>query len=515
MRPIITIREALTDPKLLGAILPGDSWLPWRVLLIATMGEALTDDERVIFERLTGRKHEPGQRVAEFWGTIGRRGGKTRAGAVLAVYIAALCDHSENLAIGERGLGLFLAQNAKQATIAFNYAAGIIDAVDMLRGMVVNRTADTISLRNGIDLEVRPASFRGLRGVTCIFVIGDEVSYWYTDESAANADVEVLGAVRPSLITTNGLLAIFSSPYAKKGEVYNTYRRDYGADGDPLVLVAHGTSRDLNPSLSQVVVDRALAREGVAARCEYLAEFRDDVSGYIAREIIEACVDYGVTVRPPRPGIRYASFIDASGGVRDSFTAGIAHAEDGAAILDCTVEIMAPFNSIEATARVASVLKSYRIARTAGDRYGASWVVDAFAKHNIKLEHSERDRSAIYADLVPLLTAGNARLIDSKRLVSQLASLERRVTSMGRDRIDHGPGGSDDVANSAAGALVMVGKGKQPIVFSQAELSAIQAYGRTGRAPMPNRAPQAEEPQDIPRGWVAQSPSHFERWQRK
>jgi hypothetical protein len=515
MRPIIPIREALSDPKLLGAILAGDSWAGWRTLLIATMGEALTDDERVTFERLTGRKHEPGQRVAEFWGTIGRRGGKTRAGAVLAVYIAALCDHSENLAIGERGLGLFLALNAKQATIAFNYAAGIIDAVDMLRGMVVNRTADTISLRNGVDLEVRPASFRGLRGVTCIFVIGDEVSYWYTDESAANADVEVLGAVRPSLITTNGLLAIFSSPYAKKGEVYNTYRRDYGADGDPLVLVAHGTSRDLNPSLSQAVVDRALSRDQISARCEYLAEFRDDVSGYLAREIIEACVDYGVVMRPPRPGIRYVSFVDASGGVKDSFTAAVAHSEDGVAILDCAIEILSPFNPGEATARVAKTLKAYGgLTRTVGDKYAAQWPVAEFVKHNIRLEHSERDRSAIYEDLIPGLTSGKVRLLDNKRLVSQLASLERRVSSLGKTRIDHGPSGADDVANSCAGAVVLAVAGKKSIVFTDELLAGIASYGRHSHAHFPSLPRADERTNDIARSWQPTPVSQYERWRR-
>ena len=35
------MRKALTDKKLLGNVLAGDSWLAWRTLLIASMGEAL------------------------------------------------------------------------------------------------------------------------------------------------------------------------------------------------------------------------------------------------------------------------------------------------------------------------------------------------------------------------------------------------------------------------------------------------------------------------------------------
>jgi hypothetical protein len=42
------------------------------------MGEALTDEERAIFAKLTGREREPGERVDELWCVIGRRGGKSR-----------------------------------------------------------------------------------------------------------------------------------------------------------------------------------------------------------------------------------------------------------------------------------------------------------------------------------------------------------------------------------------------------------------------------------------------------
>jgi hypothetical protein len=66
MKPRITMRKALEDPNLLGNALPGDSWRAWRILLIALMGEALTDSERVVFTELTGRDHEAGFRCEEF-----------------------------------------------------------------------------------------------------------------------------------------------------------------------------------------------------------------------------------------------------------------------------------------------------------------------------------------------------------------------------------------------------------------------------------------------------------------
>jgi hypothetical protein len=39
MIPTTTMREALSDKKLLGKVLAGPSWAAWRTLMIAAMGE--------------------------------------------------------------------------------------------------------------------------------------------------------------------------------------------------------------------------------------------------------------------------------------------------------------------------------------------------------------------------------------------------------------------------------------------------------------------------------------------
>ena len=98
MTPFVTMRRALSDRHLLGAALGDDSWLAWRILLIAAMGEPLTDEERAIFAKLTGREREPGVRVDELWCVIGRRGGKSRAIALL-VYLATMADYCAQLVL--------------------------------------------------------------------------------------------------------------------------------------------------------------------------------------------------------------------------------------------------------------------------------------------------------------------------------------------------------------------------------------------------------------------------------
>ena len=61
---------------------------------------------------------------------------------------------------------------------------------------------------------------------------------------------------------------------------------------------------------------------------------------------------------------------------------------------------------------------------------------------------------------VTIIRADIVALLDLRVLHAQLQGLERRVARGGKDSIDHGPGGRDDVANAAAGALTLVSVGR-------------------------------------------------------
>ena len=91
MRAKVTLRRALEDPALLGSVLSGPSWDVWKSILLASMGETLTEEELTLFREVTGRERAPTKRVDELWAIVGRRGGKSRAMAVLALYNCGLC----------------------------------------------------------------------------------------------------------------------------------------------------------------------------------------------------------------------------------------------------------------------------------------------------------------------------------------------------------------------------------------------------------------------------------------
>ena len=296
-----------------------------------------------------------------------------------------------------------------------------------------------------------------LRAVRGPFACLDEVAF-YRDDLSASPDTELYNAMMPGMATIpDAMLVGISSPYRKAGLLFQKYKDHYGKPDDS-VLVVRGPSRVFNPTLAQRIVDDAMEKDPAAARAEYLGEFRDDISGFLSRALVEGAVDHGVTVRPPVRGMLYRAFADPSGGAHDSFTAAIAHKEGDVAILDCLIEVAAPFNSSQATAMIATTFKQYGCNTCVGDAYGKTWVVDAFAQHGVRYDHSKLDRSEIYLEAVPAFTSGRVRLLDSKRLVHQLCNLERR-TSPGRDRIDHPRGGADDMANSACGALGLISSG--------------------------------------------------------
>jgi hypothetical protein len=341
----------------------------------------------------------------------------------------------------------------KQAKVLLDYAEGTLESTPIMRQLLSSRTAETLTLTTGITLEVRSASFRRIRGVTCVAVLADECAFWLSDESA-NPDVEILNAARPALATTQGPLIAISSPYARRGSLWETYTRHFGPDGDPTILVAQGTSRDFNPDLPQSIIDKAMERDPAAASGEYMAQFRTDIEGFVTREVVEACIDRGVFERPFDRSKSYVAFVDPSGGASDAFTLAISHTEGKTQVLDVIREKKPPFSPEAVVDEFCALLKAYRISTVNGDRYAGEWVAEKFRDKGIHYLPSVKSKSDIYVDLLPLLNSGAVALLDNDRLSLQLKQLERRTARGGKHSIDHPRGAHDDLANSVAGALV-------------------------------------------------------------
>jgi hypothetical protein len=192
----------------------------------------------------------------------------------------------------------------------------------MLARMIERETADSFDLTNRITIEIQAASFRSTRGYTLIAALCDELAFWRSDESA-NPDKEIRAALRPAMATIPGaMLLCASSPYARRGALWEAYRRHFGKDSP--VLVWKAPTRTMNPSVPQSVIDAAMEANPASAAAEYRDEFRTDVESFISREVVDAAVILGRFELPRIQGCNYVAFVDPSGGSSDSMTLAIA-----------------------------------------------------------------------------------------------------------------------------------------------------------------------------------------------
>jgi len=322
----------------------------------------------------------------------------------------------------------------------------------MLARMIERETADTIDLSNRVSIEIHTASFRSVRGYTVVAALCDEIAYWPTDDGA-NPDSEILAALRPAMATIPGaLLLCVSSPYARRGAMWEAYRDHYGNDHSP-ALVWQADTRTMNPTVPARVVDEAYARDPTSAAAEYGAEFRSDIAAFLPEEWIMAAATQPHEL-PPQPGVSYCAFADPSGGGSDAFTFAIAHQEEGGAVvLNALRARRPPFSPEAVVGEYVALLQSYGLTEVTGDRYAGQWVVDAFTKAGVVYRHSDKSKSDIYLETEPLFAQGAVRLIDDRHLLTELRQLERRTARGGKDSVDHPPRGHDDLANAACGAL--------------------------------------------------------------
>ncbi len=448
--------EAIDGPFAgwLGDPLP---WKPWRTFLKTLSGVPLTDDETTLFQKCTGRTVPFPAPISEAWIVVGRRGRKSAIASTLAVYSSVFRDWSDCIAPGETARFIVVAVDKAQAKIVRNYSEAILRSHPQLETLIKSTTQESILLTNGIEILIVANSFRSIRGPAIVGAIFEECAFWRSDESAT-PDREVLRAVKPSMLTTKkhgALLIGISSPYSKKGLLYEKYKENFG-NNESEVFVWQADSLTMNPELDQKEIDQAYKDDPASASAEYGGLFRDDIQNFLDPELLATLTRQSPLEIPPREGIHYFGFADPSGGRGDAFTIGISHFEkDGRNVLDLVRAMQAPFDPASAVKDFAKVFKQYRIHSITGDAYSGSWCSDSFKEQGIIYKTSQLNKSAIYLESLPLFTRGEVELPDLRPLLVELAQLERRTARGGRDSVDHPPRCHDDLANVACGALLL------------------------------------------------------------
>lgn len=204
----------------------------------------------------------------------------------------------------------------------------------------------------------------------------------------------------------------------------------------------------------------------------------------LSGEHVMAAIVAGRKQIPPVAGTPYFGFVDMSGGSSDDAVLGIAHydAVQKVRVLDLLMSQTGapPFNPRHAVKKFAAALKTYGLSSVTGDAYAGETYRADFQEHGISYVLAGIPKSELYEEIEPLLNAGEIELLDVGTLQEQLLTLVWRG-----QKIDHQPGDHDDHANAAAGALVLVKAGKQPMAISREVLAR---FGAIGGRPLMARA---------------------------
>ena len=183
--------------------------------MAAAFGLPLDDYGLELFRQCTGRTSPPASPFPFLWLCCGRRGGKSFAMALMAVFLAVFKDWRKYLSPGERAIILLVAADKEQAKILHRYCQGIL-LPPLLKDLVRNVTSYEIELQGKVTIEVVTRSYRTVRGRSVAVALLDELAFWRDDDSA-NPDTAVLNAIVASQATfgDDAMIIAASSPYAK------------------------------------------------------------------------------------------------------------------------------------------------------------------------------------------------------------------------------------------------------------------------------------------------------------
>jgi hypothetical protein len=261
----VTLIDAMDDPFLFGPWFKKPvKWTAWRTFIKALFALPMAAHEQAIFRECTQRDSAPSKPAHESFVRVGRRGGKSFVLALIAVYLACFEDYARYLAPGERGTLLVIAADKRQARTIMRYVQGLLHGVVMLENMIQSETAESFELKNRVTIEISAASYKRTRGYTLVAALCDELAFWQIDEEAAEPDRAILDALRPGMATIpNSMLLCASSPYAKRGALWDAYTRHFGKNSD--VLVWQAATRTMNPTVAQSIIDRAIEDDAASA----------------------------------------------------------------------------------------------------------------------------------------------------------------------------------------------------------------------------------------------------------
>lgn len=367
----------------------------------------------------------------------GRQVGKTEMAAIESIYSAHKSDDSRTI--------LIVAPTQRQSSELFRRVRNLIKRGQrrVRVGWEIERETQTqIEFEDGTRIICLPTGTDGsnIRGYTADEVLGDEAAFIQEDIFTS--------VILPMLATTDGTLALTSSPFGKDGFLYDEAYRNR----DDKWYV------EQVPTTESPLVDEEFVEEQRATltsdefRQEILGEFVESGEKYLPSDTVMPCVrDDDPDERPTLNAESTYLGVDVAR-AGDDRTVYIVM--DGAGdVVRVDSEETSKMTGV--VGRIKRLDSEYDFERVNIDENAVGGGVVDFAEHDLggkinPVAFTNESKQEMYQALKRCLEDKELSLPDHGRLVHELSALEYDFTPTGKLKVSHPPGGHDDFADAVA-----------------------------------------------------------------
>lgn len=237
----------------------------------------------------------------------GRRGGKSKLGAIVCAYEAYRLVKKKH---PQRYYGLTdaseiymttVATSTDQAELLFNDVAAYISESKFFDKYKNDPTVQSMKLRSPWDLEkggsdgrtsiiikAAPCSGRGLRGPANIVIVMDEQAH-FIDSSSNKSDAAIYDAVTPSTLSfgRDAKILNISSPLNKAGKLYELYKHSFESEK---LLMFQIPTWELYPTIDSSELRERFRRNPDVFWCEIGAQFSETVKSWMPHDPFLKCI---------------------------------------------------------------------------------------------------------------------------------------------------------------------------------------------------------------------------------
>lgn len=363
----------------------------------------------------------------------GARSGKTYFFSLRLLHLALTVDVSR-CAPGEQPAALIVAPSKRLGRQALRYIKGAVRSLPGLAQAVVDDNSDLLSLRRTggrvVRIEVAAAKVGGEagRGLSLVGALMDEASFFRDEDYAVN-DVEVWRAIKARVLP-GGQAILSSTPWARSGLLYDTYKAQWGSPAT--FLVAHAATRTMRtaPEILEMVAAEE-HDDPDNARREFGAEFLGlDAATFFPDDMLARLVDSSLELgEVPRGGDEVIAGADF-GFKRNSSALAVLHRRGERYVVAELIEIRPeddePLKPSEVCAQFAAILKRHRCSLVMADQHYLESVREHLDVAGIGILSAPGRVDEVYVRARDRMREGRLVLPQHRRLLAQLREVRAR-----------------------------------------------------------------------------------------